>query len=115
LPALLALSRAVLFPVGDLRGKVDVPISVLEAMRLEVPVVTLSGDGPLSDLEGVARCSDGDAQGLANAALRLVRDVPYREAAVVEASRFVDARHDASVVARAYESIYDDVLRHFKS
>ena len=51
--ALIASCRALLFPVDDLYGKVDLPIVVLEAMQLGVPVVTLDR-GPFTFARRVA-------------------------------------------------------------
>ncbi len=49
--ALLKAATAVVFPVDDLFGKVDLPIVLLEAMALKTPVLALD-EGPLSDLQG---------------------------------------------------------------
>lgn len=107
--ALYARTTAVLFPVDDLWGKVDLPIAVLEAMRLGVPVIA-ADVGPLLDLEGVVRVAPGDADGLAAGAVKLVTDNAHRARMIDEARRYVDARHDAAVVARAYETVYDELL-----
>jgi phosphatidylinositol alpha-1,6-mannosyltransferase len=52
--ALLQGAAAVLFPVDDLYGKVDLPIVLLEALALGTPVLCLD-QGPLRDLEGALR------------------------------------------------------------
>jgi phosphatidylinositol alpha-1,6-mannosyltransferase len=109
LPTLLAASTAVLFPVDDLRGKVDLPISLLEAMRLGVPIVTLTG-GPLADLEGVMRVDQREASEIARAAVALVENADLRSRIVAEAHAAVATRFDASVVAAAYERLYDALL-----
>jgi len=99
----------VLFPVDDLYGKVDLPISLLEAMRLGVPVVTLDS-GPLADLREAVQVPAGDAEALAASAARLVTDRVHRDAVVAAGRRAVAARYDAGVVAAAYERVYDEVL-----
>jgi glycosyltransferase involved in cell wall biosynthesis len=109
LPALLGGTVVVLFPVDDLRGKVDIPIALLEAMRLSVPVVAPS-TGPLADLEGVARVTCGDAAELARVATSLAREGDHRTALVATARAAVERRYDAVVVARAYERLYDELL-----
>ena len=53
LHAVLSAATAVLLPVDDLYGKVDLPIVLLEALSLGVPVVVLDW-GPLSELEGAS-------------------------------------------------------------
>ncbi|HYP87749.1 MAG TPA: glycosyltransferase, partial [Polyangiaceae bacterium] len=55
--ALLAGAAAIVFPVDDLWGKVDLPIVLLEAMALGVPVLVLDR-GPLQDLGGVIKVRD---------------------------------------------------------
>jgi glycosyltransferase involved in cell wall biosynthesis len=108
LPALLGASSVVLFPVDDLWGKVDLPISLLEAMRLGVPVVALN-DGPLADLAGAIRVPARDPAALAEAAVALVQDAAHRAAVVELARAGVSRLYDAGVVAAAYERLYDDL------
>jgi glycosyltransferase involved in cell wall biosynthesis len=110
LPALLAAATAVLFPVEDLYGKVDLPISLLEAMRLGVPIVTLDS-GPLADLDTAVRIGAGDAAALAGAAVRLATDAAFRQTSIGAGRRAVETRFDARVVAEGYERVYDEVLR----
>ena len=109
LPALLALASCVLFPVDDLYGKVDLPISLLEAMRLGVPVVALDS-GPLADLREAVQVAAGDAGALAQSAVRLVTDHLFRGAVIAAGKRAVTERYDARGVAAAYERVYDEVL-----
>jgi glycosyltransferase involved in cell wall biosynthesis len=109
LPSLLGGTTVVLFPVDDLRGKVDLPIALLEAMRLGVPLV-VPGSGPLADLDGVERAASGDAAGLARVAIWLALDADRRAALVATARAAVGHRFDAAVVARAYERLYDELL-----
>ncbi|HEX3596063.1 MAG TPA: glycosyltransferase family 4 protein [Polyangiaceae bacterium] len=109
LPALLARATAVLFPVDDLYGKVDLPISLLEAMRLGVPVVTLDS-GPLADLRETVRVAAEDPGGLAECAVRLFRDRAFRDAMAGAGRRAIAERYDARIVAAAYEGVYDEVL-----
>lgn len=52
--AVLAAATAVVFPVDDLYGKVDLPIVLLEALSLGVPVLVLD-QGPLAELAGASR------------------------------------------------------------
>jgi glycosyltransferase involved in cell wall biosynthesis len=108
--ALLAGAAAIVFPVDDLWGKVDLPIVLLETMALGVPVLVLDR-GPLQDLGGVIRVSDLDpAKWLASVA-NLLSD-PERAAVIAGNQRAALAeRHAAPVVARAYEQLYLDLCR----
>lgn len=109
LPALLSLATAVLFPVDDLRGKVDIPISLLEAMSLGVPVITLT-EGPPSELEGALRVASGDAEALSDLSVRLAAEPAFALAVATRAHEALAQRHGAALVAAAYERIYDELL-----
>jgi glycosyltransferase involved in cell wall biosynthesis len=107
---LVATSAAVLFPVDDLWGKVDLPIVLLEAMSLGVPVVVLD-QGPLCDLRGVVRIAPEDDTALVREAIALLRETAHRSR-VIEAQKDAIFRyHRAEVVARAYERLYLEVKR----
>ncbi|RYE82966.1 MAG: glycosyltransferase [Myxococcales bacterium] len=103
LPALLAASRLVLFPVDDLYGKVDLPLSLLEAQSLGVPVVALQ-QGPLVELEGAVRLPSVDR--LAAVCLEVLGDEgawrQHRDQGQVAVAR----RHDPATIAAAYEDVY---------
>ncbi len=107
--ALVGGASAVLFPVDDLWGKVDLPIVLLEAMSLGVPVVAID-HGPLSELDGAVLVPRGDHDALARAALDVERDAG-RRAAVIEAQRAaVERRFRAGAVAAAYEQLYEQLV-----
>jgi len=112
LPDVLTLveeAHAVLFPVDDLWGKVDMPIVLLESMRLGVPVLVLER-GPLAELGGTVRLPTAGAEPWVRAVLELTGH-PERARAVIDAQRAAVAeRHDAKVVARRYEELYLDLL-----
>jgi glycosyltransferase involved in cell wall biosynthesis len=107
--SLIASSSAVLFPVDDLWGKVDLPIVLLESMALGVPVVVLD-QGALREVGGALRVAQGDSEALARAALDGVRDSGLREKVVAEQKAAIDERHRAPVVARAYEKLYWELM-----
>lgn len=106
---LLAGASVVLFPVDDLYGKVDLPIAVLEAMELGVPVVALE-EGPLAELRGVVHVSKRSDE-LARACLGLLRDAVRHADVAAEAKEVVDARHRPSIAASAYEELYEMLSR----
>jgi phosphatidylinositol alpha-1,6-mannosyltransferase len=101
----IASASAVIFPVDDLFGKVDLPIVLLEAMALGVPVVAYA-EGPLADLEGAELLRSLDAEAWTHTLSGLISD-SARRAQRVEAQRaHTLQRCAASAVARAYEDIY---------
>lgn len=108
LAALYRACRAVLFPVDDLWGKVDLPIAVLEAMALGVPVVAL-GQGPLEDLEGVVKMPSLDVAAWAEATASLTEGT--RRESVAASQRQGLERHSPAAVARIYERIYEELHR----
>jgi phosphatidylinositol alpha-1,6-mannosyltransferase len=108
--ALLAGASAVLFPVDDLWGKVDLPIVLLEAMELGVPVLALDL-GPLSDLSGVVKVPNLAVPSWLSAVSSLLGDTVRATHVVAEQRAALDQRHRAASVARAYEDLYLGLLR----
>lgn len=107
--ALLGGAAAIVFPVDDLWGKVDLPIVLLEAMALGVPVIALD-QGPLADLSGVVKVASLDPRAWAAEVAGLLGDPERARGVVVRQRRALDARHRASAVARAYEDLYLDLI-----
>lgn len=102
--SLIAAANAVLFPVDDLWGKVDLPIVLLEAMTLDVPVVALDA-GPLSELEGAWLLSSLDPEAWLEVVSELSRDSEARRGCIAAQRKTLD-RCSATAVARAYEALY---------
>lgn len=106
--ALLASSTAVIFPVNDLYGKVDLPIVLLESLVLGVPVLALN-EGPLRDLAGSERLA-GDVELWVDAADRVVRDTDYRDALAASGREAISSVFAADAVAARYEELYARLL-----
>jgi phosphatidylinositol alpha-1,6-mannosyltransferase len=108
--ALVKAATAVLFPVDDLYGKVDLPIVLLEAMALGVPVVALA-QGPLLDLrDGACLVQPGDQAGWTDVCVRLAQDTAFSQQVRERGRSFVAHTHDAGRVAASYERIYERLL-----
>ena len=103
--ALVAGATAVLFPVDDLWGKVDLPIVLLESMALGVPVIAFAF-GPLCELGGIVLVSLGDRTELGVACVRVAEDARWRGAIASAEQRAIEQKHRASVVVRQYERVY---------
>ncbi|MBF8254707.1 MAG: glycosyltransferase [Deltaproteobacteria bacterium] len=85
---------------GGVKGK------VLEAMRFGVPVATTSvGIQGIPNSSNIASVSD-DAQGLANAVIRLLADPTAAKAQTVAAVRFLEAHYSQT---RAEELLALDI------
>jgi len=107
--ALVQASQLLLFPVDDLYGKVDIPIILLEAMELGTPIL-VTDEGPLAELESVARVEPERPDELVKEVLSLLTDQPRRQALVPAQRAEVARRFSAAPIARAYESIYEELL-----
>jgi glycosyltransferase involved in cell wall biosynthesis len=107
---LIQAATALLFPVDDLWGKVDLPIVLLEAMSLGVPVLALDR-GPLADLEGAIKLDSLDVKSWVERALGLAGNVEVRRAATEAGKRAVAERYAAPRIAAAYEELYLEVGR----
>ncbi len=105
MPALLASARVVVFPVDDLYGKVDVPLVLLEAMALGVPLVVARG-GSLEALTHAALVEPDDAPALAAETLALLRDAPRAAASAARGRSLYDARFSPQGVADLHDALY---------
>lgn len=108
LPALLSASKAVLFPVDDLYGKVDLPLSLLEAQALGVPVIALQ-QGPLLELEGAIPLASSSS--LAQVCCDLLRDESLWNHHRDAGRNAVRTRHDPAKIAAQYEEIYRKITK----
>ncbi len=103
--ALLAGARAVVFPVDDLWGKVDLPIVLLEAMWLGTPIVAFA-EGPLADLASVEKVSSLDANDWHTQVTNVLESAEKREFIRARQRAELAVRHSAPTVARGYEDLY---------
>ena len=109
MPALIAASSVIAFPVDDLYGKVDVPLVLLEALALGVPVVAARG-GPLEALASARFVDPEDDAALAAEVSRfLLEPNAARDAAARGASLFA-ARFTPRAAAAAYDDLYAEAL-----
>jgi phosphatidylinositol alpha-1,6-mannosyltransferase len=109
MPALLAASSVVAFPVDDLYGKVDVPMVLVEALALGVPVIACSG-GPLETVTSARLVEPADPDALADAVLRLLLSASAAREASAKGKALYQRKFSPAVVAAAYDELYEDVL-----
>lgn len=101
--SLIAAADAVIFPVDDLWGKIDLPIVLLEALALRVPVLAYA-HGPLLELDGATLVPSLEPQAWLDALATLAPRTARRALApVLERCR-------ADVVAQSYERLYLELL-----
>ena len=106
--SLLAIATIVLFPVQSLYRKMDVPLTLLQALALSRPLV-LTTLPPLRELlvrEVGVGVPPGDAPSLADAVSTLLADPDRRAAMGRNGLALVTERHTAPQMARAYEELY---------
>jgi glycosyltransferase involved in cell wall biosynthesis len=89
------------------------PLSVMEALAAGLPVVATSAGGVpelVADRVTGILVPPGDVRALA-AALRLLVQNPRRRRELGEAGRVASERFEASAMAAAYATLFEEVLR----
>jgi glycosyltransferase involved in cell wall biosynthesis len=104
---LLAAADVIAFPVDDLRGKVDLPIVLLEAMALGKPLVLASG-GPLEELPG-AFVAPGDASALAQTLIDLCNDPGARRAHGEHGRETWKTKHTPQIAGAQHDALYAEL------
>jgi glycosyltransferase involved in cell wall biosynthesis len=107
-PSLLALATVVIFPVQSLLRKMDIPLTLLQALALRRPIIT-STLGPLMELLdepiGIG-VPPGDHAALAAAVTTLLEDESKRHAMGQAGHELVKRRYSSATMASAYETLY---------
>ncbi|MBK6696370.1 MAG: glycosyltransferase [Myxococcales bacterium] len=106
LAVLLAEASVVALPADDLYGKVDVPLAVLEALALGVPLVLARG-GPLETVTTASFVDAADTQGLADALAHLLESDAARAEQAAAGKALYARVFRPEVVAARYEEIYE--------
>jgi phosphatidylinositol alpha-1,6-mannosyltransferase len=103
LATLLSIASVVAFPVDDLYGKVDLPLVLLEALALGVPLVLARG-GPLEEISAARFVAPRDSIAVAdavNALLESPAELPDQGRALYL------GRFRPGIVAATYDDLYD--------
>jgi glycosyltransferase involved in cell wall biosynthesis len=103
LATLLSIASVVAFPVDDLYGKVDLPLALLEALALGVPLVLARG-GPLEEIAAARFVPPRDAVAVAHEVTELLRspaELPDHGRALYL------GRFRPGIVAAQYDDLYD--------
>jgi phosphatidylinositol alpha-1,6-mannosyltransferase len=105
MPALLANASAIAFPVDDLYGKVDLPLVLLEALALGVPMVLARG-GPLEAIASARFVDPDDDVALAAEVVHLLKKPTAAADLRVAGKNLYTARFRPTVVAAEYDALY---------
>jgi glycosyltransferase involved in cell wall biosynthesis len=110
--AVVAGASAVELVVDTLHAKMDYPLVLLEALLLDVPVLVSAGTAgeELVASGGATAIAPGDDEALAKACEALVGAPDDARKAGAKGGAWVRATCSPSVVAEAYERVYDEVI-----
>ncbi|EKE15964.1 MAG: hypothetical protein ACD_11C00063G0001 [uncultured bacterium] len=105
------LADVVVFPVGNMKGKFDVPLAVIEAMACEKPVVI--SDIPIlqefATAENSAIIKNGDFSQLIDVLMGLSADQESRKALGKSARKYVEMNFDIKNVSEEYKKAYESL------
>jgi glycosyltransferase involved in cell wall biosynthesis len=108
LHGLLGAASVVAFPVDDLYGKVDVPLVVLEALALGVPLVLARG-GPLETVIAARFVEPADPGALAREIVELSTHPDAARELGERGRREYGARFSPRVVAAQHDALYEEL------
>lgn len=106
--ALLGAASVIAFPVDDLYGKVDVPLVVIEALALGVPLVLARG-GPLETVGAARFVEPADPDALAGEVTNLLRRRDLAQELGGQARSEYEARFSPRVVAAQHDALYEEL------
>jgi len=104
--AMLAASAVVAAPIDDLYGKVDLPLVLLEALAVGVPMVLARG-GPLEAITSARLIEPRDEVALAREIAALLENSSAAASAAAEGRALHAARFAPQVVADQYDDLFD--------
>lgn len=110
--AVVAGASVVELVVDTLHAKMDYPLVLLEALLLDVPVLVSAGTAgeELVASGGATALAAGDDEALAKACEALASDPEKSRERGAAGGRWVRETCGPSVVAEAYERVYDEVI-----
>lgn len=106
-PALLSASDIFFFPVTEMAGKIDTPLTLLEAMAVGLPILT-HDIRPLNEIEGLTDLSLApDDNALLERLSHLVSNSALRQEVGTYGQGHVQQRYGLPQMVAAYEALYD--------
>jgi len=110
-PSLLNACDMLVFPVEEMLGKIDTPLTVLEAMATELPII-ITDVPPLNEVlkaEAGIALPLGDHKGFVQAILELAQDGNVRRQMGYAGRKVIESHFDLQVMVKAYEDLYDEL------
>jgi len=107
-PALLHASDLFLFPATDMTGKIDTPLTLLEAMAAGLPVLAYEVH-PLVEIFGEQKnvlLPIGDVEAMADAMIAQIQDRDRRQRQGYFMRQIVQERYSLQTMIAAYENLY---------
>mgnify|MGYP001179688245 CR=1 FL=1 len=109
-PALLRASDIFFFPVTEMAGKIDTPLTLLEAMAAGLPILT-NDIRPLNEIEGLTDLSlASDNAALLEQLSQLVSSPALRREIGRYGQSRVEQRYGLARMVTAYETLYDSFV-----
>lgn len=111
MPALYNIADVVAFPVGNMHGKFDVPLVIIEAYACGKPVIlsNLPEFEEFSNPEIAVTVPRGSNEAFVKALHELEHDPAHRQTLGRNARAFVEDRFDLEKTAREYEELYSSL------
>lgn len=106
---LLGASDVVALPTETLYAKMDYPLSLLEAMSMQRPVLVTRGTAAEELEEGGAYVTEYDPLAVADGLEQMLSDETLRRSLGIRGEHFVRTECSPSNVAQQYERVYDEL------
>jgi phosphatidylinositol alpha-1,6-mannosyltransferase len=110
-PALLNACDMYLFPVSRMTGKIDTPLTLLEAMACGLPVI-VTNISPLNEVvnrEVGFAIPSGSSDAFGQAILQLAEEPNRRQQLGQSATTLVQKHYSVQKMVEAYEALYDEL------
>lgn len=111
MPKIYNMSDVVIFPVGNMQGKFDVPLAVIEAFACEKPMVI--SDIPIlkefANKKNSVIISHSDFDQLTEALVKLQADPSMRDVLGKTARRYVEENFNIKNVSAEYKKTYESI------
>jgi glycosyltransferase involved in cell wall biosynthesis len=111
-PNLLKACDIFVYPVSNMSRKIDTPLTVLEAMATELPII-ISNVPPLNEIlvdEAGLAIPKGDEESFAKAVLELAEDKNRRRMMGKVGRRIVKNNYNQQIMVKKYKELYEEFI-----